>query len=540
VEARRPQALEAGIFLLVVALPLALFPLSTGVFLDVKLLVLALGTLLVWVAGLPVDRRLAAPALTFGCVVALAAVFGIDRATSLVGQIRPTGLVTLTCTMALLPLAPSIPDPLLARARGWLVWSAVIVSGVALVEHLAPHVLDLAAKRVSFIGGTLGNPVLLAGFLACAIPAALGREDERRWRTALVFGALGSGFAVVGERSAFLLPPVAFVAAWWFLRPAGRRILPAVAALTLAFVVWSVIPSATEEGAPDPSRVAGQFGTLTAERQRFAMWQAQAQAVIDRPALGWGPGNEWTAFISSGTKEQIAAAGRYWGDAHNLLIEVGVISGLAGLAAFGWLLVRLIPRSVRPDRARAWAVASAAVLAVYSLYEPLDVTLTTLLFLFAGAAAAPAIAPAPESRRRSLGRPALAAVLVAATVVAGAGLLSSSLEQWGRTHYEAQWALEDAWSIAPWRISPGEALAIDLALDGRSGDRVAAARARRVVDRLIEAHPSSPGVRLLAADVELLLRNFPETQAWIGRQLEVFPNDDLTIPTEEPGFTPTT
>jgi hypothetical protein len=46
VEAQRPRVLEAGLFLLVVALPLAFFPLSRGAFLDVKLLVLATGTLL--------------------------------------------------------------------------------------------------------------------------------------------------------------------------------------------------------------------------------------------------------------------------------------------------------------------------------------------------------------------------------------------------------------------------------------------------------------------------------------------------------------
>ena len=37
--------------------------------------------------------------------------------------------------------------------------------------------------------------------------------------------------------------------------------------------------------------------------------------------------------------------------------------------------------------------------------------------------------------------------------------------------------------------------------------------------------------------MELLLRNFPGTQAWVREQLRVFPNDDLEVPEEEPGFT---
>ena len=58
-----------------------------------------------------------------------------------------------------------------------------------------------------------------------------------------------------------------------------------------------------------------------------------------------------------------------------------------------------------------------------------------------------------------------------------------------------------------------------------------------MVDRAVRTHPLNPGVRLLAADVELLLRDFPATQDWIREQLRVFPNDTLTVPTHEPGTT---
>jgi hypothetical protein len=34
-----------------------------------------------------------------------------------------------------------------------------------------------------------------------------------------------------------------------------------------------------------------------------------------------------------------------------------------------------------------------------------------------------------------------------------------------------------------------------------------------------------------------LLRNFPGTQVWIREHLEIFPNDDVRVPAEEPGFT---
>jgi O-antigen ligase len=537
VESSRPQALEAGLFLIVVALPLAFFPLSEAAFIDVKLLVLALGTLLVWVSGVPVDRHLAAPALALGVAIALATVFGIDPAESLVGTIRPTGVVTLACTLVLVVVAPSIPGPLLARARVWMVRAAQVLAAIALTEHLAPELLDAVARRESFLGATFGNPVLLAGFLAASIPAAFADEGGSRWRTIAVFAVLGSGFAVIGERSAYLLPLVAFVATWWFLRLPARRIAIAGAVLVTAIAVWTLVPTSGSENA-DPSRVAGQFGTLGAERQRVAVWGAQIRAIADRPVLGWGPSNGWSAFVSSGTPDQLRTAGRFWGDAHNLLIEVGVISGLLGIAAFLWLLFRLVPRVARAPRSRGWAAASAVTLAVYFLYEPLDVTLIPMLFLLAGAAAGGrVVAPAPAAAWRRPARLATTLILIAATGVAALTFTSASLEQWGRTHAGSSWAFERAWAIAPWRISPAEALAIELAIDARAGDPAAAAEAREVVDRLVDAHPLNPGLRLLAADVELLLRNFPGTQEWIRQHLEIFPSDVVRVPEEEPGIT---
>jgi len=537
VESSRPQALEAGLFLIVVALPLAFFPLSEAAFIDVKLLVLALGTLLVWVSGVPVDRHLAAPALALGVAFALATVFGIDPAESLVGTIQLTGVVMLACTLVLVVVAPSTPDQLLARARVWMVRAAVVLAAVVVVEHVAPEVLDAVARRESFLGATLGNPVLLAGFLAASIPAAFADEDGSRWRTIAVFAALGSGFAVIGERSAYLLPPAAFVATWWFLRPPARRIAVASAALVVAFAVWTLVPMSGSEDT-DPSRVAGQFGTLAAERQRFAVWGAQIRAVADRPVLGWGPANEWSAFVSSGTPGQLRTAGRFWADAHNIVIEVGVISGLVGIAAFAWLLFRLVPRVARAPRRRGWAAASAVTLAVYFLYEPLDVTLTPMLFLLAGAAAGGrAVVTAPAAAWRGPARVVMSLALIAATGLATLSLTSASLEQWGRTHAGSSWAFERAWAITPWRISPAEALAIELAIDARAGDPSAAAEAREVVDRLVDAHPLNPGLRLLAADVELLLRNFPGTQEWIRQHLEIFPSDVVRVPEEEPGIT---
>jgi hypothetical protein len=105
----------------------------------------------------------------------------------------------------------------------------------------------------------------------------------------------------------------------------------------------------------------------------------------------------------------------------------------------------------------------------------------------------------------------------------------------GHTHFGADWALRAATNVAPWRLTASEALATSLAVSGRAGDEAAAAEARDVVTGVVQRHPMNPGVRLLAADVELLLGDFAATKDWIREQQEVFPNDTIIVPTEGRG-----
>ena len=157
--------------LLIVALPLAFFPQSRDAFLDVKILLLAGGTLLMWVARLPIDRRIALPAFVWAAVVVLAAVAGVDPVESLIGTVRGSGLVLLLCTAALVAMAPSLPEGLLERARRWLVWTGLIVAVVSISYRLAPEGLEPLARRAPFIGSTRGNPVRVTALLAACSPA---------------------------------------------------------------------------------------------------------------------------------------------------------------------------------------------------------------------------------------------------------------------------------------------------------------------------------------------------------------------------------
>jgi hypothetical protein len=122
----------------------------------------------------------------------------------------------------------------------------------------------------------------------------------------------------------------------------------------------------------------------------------------------------------------------------------------------------------------------------------------------------------------------VASLLGLATVVSVQMLGAASLERWGRTYGET-WALEDALTIQPWRLSADERLALRWAIDGRAGDEPAAARAREVIGDAVRAHPWDPDVRFWAADVETLLRDKAAAAAWVEQQLARFPADVVTV-----------
>jgi hypothetical protein len=530
----RSQTLEGGVFLVCAVLPLAFLPPAHLPFADAKPLILTAGATMVWVSGIRPDRRLVAPALALATIAVAATLAGVDPLESLYGTARPTGLVMLLPALTLVVVAPNVPASVVERMPRWIVGAALVAAALALIEDVFPAVLDPVLRSERFTGGTFGNPVILAGFLALAVAANLAgpADDGRRlpaWLTPLV---LGSAFGVIGERSAYLLPVVAVLVAWWLGRPDRRRLIRAVAALVLGIAVWSFVPQIG--GTTSSSAVVSQFETTLGERQRLAVATANARGVLERPVLGWGPANAWSAFLSSGTREEIRTATRTWGDAHDLPLQFAVTTGVLGLVALLWLAGRVLLAARPRSSIVPWASAGALTLLAFSLYEPLDPTLTPLLFLLAGTSLATGTTDA-ETTATGIARGArvvVAVVLGAGVAVSALSIASSTLEQWGRTHYASRWALEDAMTIAPWRLTTVEALAIDLAVEGRSGDDDAAERARALVADAVADHPDNPGVRLLAADLEILLRDEDAARAWIDRQLERFPSDTVRVPSD--------
>jgi hypothetical protein len=417
---------------------------------------------------------------------------------------------------------PSLTNAHVDRARLLLVASAAVLAAVPLVWAITPSMLERMNLGVTLSASTIGNPVLLAIVLTAAIPAAV--ETRSRWWTIVLAVLLGAAFAADGERSALVLPLVATGLCLWLLPWSRRRTLVVAAVILAAGIGWALV----EPGASGVRAAGAQFTTVAGEQQRVAELSANVRAVLRRPILGWGPGLAWNGFVSSATPEEMRTATRGWNDAHNLPLQMFETTGFLGGAAFLIVAALLVAGLARAPDERRWMAASAIVVGLGSLYEPLCLSVTPLFFLFA-AASSPEPAPerAVERARPRGARVAVIAALGLGLAVATLALASSVLEQWGRTHY-AEWSLRTSLALQPWRLSASEKLATELALDGRAGDRAAAADARSTIAAAVERHPWDPNVRLVASEVERLLRDFPAARAWLERQGDRFPSDDLS------------
>jgi O-antigen ligase len=548
----RQKSLELGMALIVVVLPLFFFPFSVGPFSDPKLVVVLFGAALIWTARPRLERRLVIGAALWVCAMGLSAMFGVDPWWSLMGPDNSaTGLVLMGTCAFLLVAGSSVPDRLAARLPSWLVGTGVVVSIVALTARFVPELFETLVPNLSFRGSTVGAVGVLSGLMAACIAAMTGLSRLRTQWLVVVAVILASGLSVAAERSGYVAVAMGLVIAIWRSRVRGRRALLLAGTVAAVLVAWFLAGPLLPRSVGDVSAV-GRFGEIDtgSAEARLHVLGAVTEEWIERPGLGWGPGNTWSAYLSSASNDLVKSAGRGWGDAHNIVAEALVTTGLVGIAAFLWLVWTAASRIVRSPPHLGWAFGVSAALAVNHLVQPLTVTGTALLFLFLGVAAGggPAIATGVDqessTRTSNISMHALrdqAAWIprsmrlsrVAVGVLLGVGLLlsllafaSSVFERYGRT-YNSESALRAALALSPGRVSAAQALATSLAVDGRSGDSAAAAESRRLAERLVELHPWNPAVRLIASDVHRLLLDEPGARSWIRRHLARFPGDDV-------------
>ena len=254
------------------------------------------------------------------------------------------------------------------RALRWLsavaflagLWSVAQAFGL---DHTAMGV----ACREAFgarIAGSLGNPNFAGGFFVLLLPvlAWSARRDPLRRARCLGWAALGFSAAALwlsASKAALLgLGAEVAVAAhlfFWSDAPAAlkRKGMQGVALALGALLLFGalVLPPVSRERLVQgwqPGAESVQFRQLT--------WRGALNAALERPWLGWGPGN--FAVVYPSHRLTAATAGlvqRSYEVSHaeNWAVQTLVESGAFGLAALiAFLLLLLWPlRSV----AKAWA-----------------------------------------------------------------------------------------------------------------------------------------------------------------------------------------
>lgn len=508
---RRPKVYEAGLFLVVVVVPLAFLPSSTSPFADLKLVVLALGVLLLWASSPRLDRTIALLAAGWFGVSVLGTIFGVDPGRSITGtENAPAGVALVLLCAYLVAAGARMPRHLQERLPGWVAGTAAVVAAVAILWRIWSGAFSMM-PNLSFGGSTLGNPVFMVAFVSLGL-LALPHLRLPLWLSIGCAALFGVALAVWPQRMALISSVVGFGFSVWHSGAPRKRIAIVALSASIGFLTWGVVPSlgggtsTIEQGLSKPG-----YG------YRMTQLSAIVKAAEERPIFGWGPGNTLSAWIEGGAPDRTAQ----WADAHNIFVEQLAATGFVGVLAFLALAGTLTVRILKRPRLTGWLAGAVATLVFLHLVEPLNVGMTGLAFLVLGIASSKREAPSVEPLGRyRTGRKLSGVLLAGVFVISILTLTSAVLEQYASEYYSIDHGeLWLATRITPWRIKSSEDLATQLALDGRAGDETRAAQALALAEGMLDEHPWFPGVYLEAVAVHVLMLD-PEGAAPVIKAFE--------------------
>lgn len=339
-----------------------------------------------------------------------------------------------------------------ARANGALLglslvaaWAIGVSSGrdaAAAIESVLLGVVGLNAvvaliQGTSGVGtafgraeGLFGNPVFLAGLLSGGLWLVVQRfRTDQRWGWAVVLVVAAT--QTTGSRFALILLPVVVVASFYVLsrRRTALLVLTIVAGVALGGALAAI------GGASSATARAGQGIAAGGFSQRFEIWSWSARAITHRPIQGQGPGQVQAATERFKT---LAFARhepeRTFDDAHNLVVEYTVTTGVPGAALLiAFIVMALLLAGWRSPLA-GFAILALALHGV----EPPHAELTPLVFLALGAAATgpdPLLIGVPRGLRAVL---VSVAAVVGGVIVAGSAYGLSSPSDASRAYADSR------------------------------------------------------------------------------------------------------
>jgi O-antigen ligase len=394
----------------------------------VALALIALGpglVVLVWLAAAQRDRP-ALAAVAFLVAASASTLLAHEPLLSLVGEyFSQNGLVLTAACVSFWALGRTIDE----RARHMvvlaLVAAAFVNAAVAWLQMSTGLGIQALAPYEGRAQGLTGNAVYLAALCAAALwlVASEARRSARPlawWGTAAL---LAGAVELSGSRIALVL--VVGVLIWHAVLDLRDRRRVRAGALIAAGLLGLMLAMAISSSGGASDRVSEQSSSGLGSR--VALWHSGLTALEDRPLLGYGPGRFQAASSPHRTLEIAHYEGPdvLYSDAHNLIVEYAVSTGLVGISLLGlWVVL-----SAR--RCRGSLLGFCVVAVLIGLLEPQDISVTPLIALALGAA----MLRAPNPQLRDAGRTAGRCALVCGAVLAAVGLMAGTALLVGDTHY---------------------------------------------------------------------------------------------------------
>lgn len=277
--------------------------------------------------------------------------------------------------------------------------------------------------------GTLENGVYLGAFLGSVLPfaVALGLEGRgrARWAYWTLGGLLCVAIALGGSRSAVLGAFTAAAIVAWPRPGVAKQFLSRLAAAAGVLAIGMALFAQLPAGASFALRLA-QWRQDPVGGPRLGVWRDSLALIRERPVLGFGPDSFGNEFRKRQSVELSRAYPDFYNTSpHNILIDVAVAQGIAGVAILcGLLYLVYAPAPPGPDSAVRWTQASVTSLLICLMFNPTTIpNVVMLYFLLATAVAlrvktveAPAVA-APSLARFAGGTAALVLAAAAAAYV---------------------------------------------------------------------------------------------------------------------------
>ncbi|MBI4128989.1 MAG: O-antigen ligase family protein [Parcubacteria group bacterium] len=342
------------------------FPYIFTKFLYFRTLIIAAGG--VWLLFLWSDPRyrpqrapITVAVILYVLVSTLAALFGENVSKSFWGTVeRGEGLFTLYFLALYFVILVSV----LRFRREWTRFLSVsfvvsLLASLYAFEQQFGILRAVTGREWALVGtgsrvsSTIGNPAFFAAYLLIHIFLGILLFSERksmRWRVLIAAGVLfefvilfftGTRGALLGLGTGVLI--FGILAGIWGerqnVRIAARSTL--ITCLLLVLVVWMYRTNPIIQKTPGLNRLASISRSDITTRNRLLVWEASWKGWRNRLLLGYGYENYSIPFNKYFPPKIYDDPGsQIWFDrAHNIIFDVGLTGGFAGLAAYGGIFL---------------------------------------------------------------------------------------------------------------------------------------------------------------------------------------------------------